>query len=224
MPRADDSDPREDAPDRLRAVERYRAHARSYDASASRTMGLRRRTIAALGLGRGDAVLDVACGTGLSFEILVAAVGAEGRVTGIELSPDMARLARERIASAGWRHVSVIEAAAEDASLADRFDALLFNFTHDVLQSPPALAKLFAAAAPGARVSASGSKLLPRWLEPANALVRRINAPYLTTFAGMRRPWRYLAEYVPDLQVRVALWGAGYRAYGHYTPRRPGPG
>ena len=76
-----------------------------------------------------------------------------------------------------------------------------------------------ATCAPGARVAASGSKLLPRWLAPANVLVRRMNGPYLTTFTGLRRPWRHLAEYVPDLAVRTALWGAGYVAYGRYRPR-----
>jgi demethylmenaquinone methyltransferase/2-methoxy-6-polyprenyl-1,4-benzoquinol methylase len=187
-------------------------------------MRLRWRTIAALKLRRGDSVLDVACGTGLSFPQLVAAVGRGGCVTGVELSPDMARRARERIARAGWANVTLIEAAAEDAALIGPFDALLFNFTHDVLQSPAALVHLFAVAAPGARVAASGSKLLPRWLEPANVLVRRINAPYLTTFAGLRRPWHQLAEYVPDLDVRTALWGAGYIAHGHYLPRRRSPG
>jgi hypothetical protein len=128
----------------------------------------------------------------------------------------MARRSRERIARAGWANVTLLEAAAEDAALVGPFDALLFNFTHDVLQSPAALAHLFAVAAPGARVAASGSKLLPCWLEPVNILVRRINAPYLTTFAGLRRPWQPLAEYVPDLDVRVALWGAGYIAYGSH--------
>ena len=206
-------------PDARQAIERYRAHAEGYDASAARTMRLRRRTIAALKLRRGDAVLDVACGTGLSFPILVAAVGGEGRVTGVELSPDMARLARDRIARNAWANVMLIEAAAEDPALAGPFDAALFNFTHDVLQSPAALARLFAVVAPGARVAASGSKLLPRWLAPVNVLVRRVNRPYLTTFAGLRRPWRYLAEYIPDLAVRTALWGAGYVAYGHYRPK-----
>ena len=64
----------------------------------------------------------------------------------------------------------------------------------------------------------------PQPLEPANVLVRRINAPYLTTFAGLRRPWHQLAQYVPDLDVRTALWGVGYVAHGHYMPRRRGPG
>src|SRR2546430_6241580 len=185
-------------PNAASAIERYRAHAEGYDASAARTMPLRQRTIAALRLRRGDAVLDVACGTGLSFPLLVAAVGGDGRVTGVELSPDMARRARERIASVGWANVIVIEAAAEDAALAGPFDAVLFNFTHDVLQSRAALARIFAATRPGARVALSGSKFLPWWLAPVNAVVRRMNEPYLTTLGRMPQPWRQPAHYVPD--------------------------
>jgi len=205
-------------PDRARAIERYRVHADSYDASAARTMRLRRRTVAALELAPGEAVLDVACGTGLSFVLLVAAVGREGRVTGVELSPEVAHLARDRIAHAGWA-VTLIEAAAEDAALGGPFDAVLFNFTHDVLQSPAALSRIFAATKSGGRVAVSGSKLLPWWLAPVNAVVRRMNAPYVTTFGGMRQPWRYLVEYVPDLRIRSALWGAAYIASGRYAPR-----
>ena len=182
-------------------------------------MPLRRRTIAALELSPGDSVLDVACGTGLSFPLLVAAVGRAGHVTGVELSPEMVRRARERIARAGWSHVTLVESAVEATRFSDRFDAVLFNFTHDVLQTPAALSRVFAAAQLGARVAASGSKLLPRWLGPLNAVVRRINAPYVTTFAGMDRPWRYLIEWVPDLRVRSALWGAAYIAYGRFVAR-----
>jgi len=205
--------------DRALAIERYRRHAQGYDASAMRTMPLRRRTIAALDLVPGDAVLDVACGTGLSLPLLVAAVGEQGRVVGIELSPDMCRLARARVVRERWRNVTLIESAVEDAAPEESFGALLFNFTHDVLQSRAALARVFACAAPGARVAASGSRFFPSWLAPANALVRRMNAPYVTTFEGMHEPWRYLRGYVPGLTIESALWGAGYVAWGRCAAR-----
>jgi len=57
------------------------------------------------------------------------------------------------------------------------FDAVLFNFTHDVLQSDAALANIFAACIPGARIAIACSKLLPWYLAPCNAFVRRNNAP-----------------------------------------------
>jgi ubiquinone/menaquinone biosynthesis C-methylase UbiE len=151
-------------------------------------------------------------------------VGEGGEVVGVELSPAMARLARERIRASGWRNVSVVEARMEDATLDGLFDAVLFNFTHDVLQSPAALRRVFAAVRPGARVAASGSKLFPWWLEPANVVVRRMNGPYLTTFAGLRRPWGGLARYVPELAVCSALLGAGYVASGRYRPEKSNGG
>ncbi len=184
-----------------------------------RTMPLRRRTVAALDLRPGDAVLDVGCGTGLSFPIIEMAIGARGRLTGVELSPDMARLARERVGGNGWGNARIVEARIEDAALEGRYDAILFNFTHDILQSSRALTRVFDAARPDARVAAAGSKLLPWWLSPANFYVRRINAPYMTTFAGLQRPWRELSRYVPDLTIEPALWGAAYLAYGRYRSR-----
>ena len=77
------------APDPQLAIARYRDHAPGYDASAQRTLPLRRRTIAKLGLQPGQTVLDVACGTGLSFPLLQAGVGQTGRIIGVEISPDM---------------------------------------------------------------------------------------------------------------------------------------
>ena len=69
------------------AITHYRQHASGYDASARHTMHMRLRTIDRLALRPGDRVLDVACGTGLSFPWLREAVGAGGEVVGIDISP-----------------------------------------------------------------------------------------------------------------------------------------
>ena len=201
-------------PDPDRARVEYAAHAPGYDASAQRTMAVRLRTIAKLGLAPGDAVLDVACGTGLSFAPIVAAIGPAGRLTGVELSPEMAALARDRVARQGWSNVRVDVSDMASARLDGPYDAVLFHFTHDVLRTPGALDAIFAACKAGARVAVAGSKLLPWWLAPLNGWVRRINAPYMTTFDGLERPWAPLLRYVPDLRRESALGGIAYVGWG----------
>ena len=202
------------APDPQLAVARYRAHAAGYDASAQRTLPLRRRTIAKLGLRPGQSVLDVACGTGLSFPLLQEGVGATGRVIGVELSPDMLALARQRGARAGWRNVTLIESAMETAEIPGPVDAILFNFTHDVLRSPAALARIFAAARPGARIAVAGMKLVPWWLAPVNLVVLAQARPYMTTFEGLGRPWSLLEQHLERFERESVLFGTGYIGWG----------
>ena len=201
-------------PDPRRAIEQYRRHAPRYDASARRTMDIRRRVVALLALAPGERVLDVACGTGLSFPLLADAVGPSGRVTGVEVSPEMMAQARGRVAAAGWPNVLLIEAPVEAAALEGPYDALLFHYTHDVLQSPVALANVFAHARPGARVAVAGVKHLPRWLYPARLYTLWKARPYLTTYRGLERPWAGLARYVERLDVVPTLLGTNYIASG----------
>lgn len=209
-----------DDPDPQQALARYRLHAAGYDASAQRTMALRERNVANLALRPGDAVLDVACGTGLSLPLLRSAVGDAGRVVGVELSPEMAARARDRIDAAGWRNVSVLIGAMESAPFAAHgpFGAVHCNFTHDVLQSRLAIERIVAACAPGARIAVSGSKLLPWWLAPLNAYVRWNNAPYMTTQRNLDRPWRMLEPFLSDVRIESALWGAGYLLRARVRP------
>ena len=205
-------------PDADARCARYRAHAAGYDASALRTLPLRYRTMWKLALRPGDAVLDVACGTGLSFALLVEAIGPSGRLVGVELSPEMAALAQARIERAGWRNAELLVARMEDADLAPPtrpFDAVAFNFTHDVLHiAEAALDNIFAACKPGARVAVAGRKLLPWYLAPLNLYVRWNNAPYMTTFDGLERPWAPLEPRVPDLARESALGGIAYVGWG----------
>jgi demethylmenaquinone methyltransferase/2-methoxy-6-polyprenyl-1,4-benzoquinol methylase len=196
------------------SIEKYRAHAAAYDRSAQRTMPLRVRTVAGLALRRGDVVVDVGCGTGLSLPLLVQGVGDAGHVVGIEQSPEMMHFARTRVREQGWRNVTLIESPVEEAVLPARFDAILFNYTHDVLRTPAALANLFRHARPGARVAVAGIKFFPWWAAPLNLYVYLKNRPYNANPGGLSRPWRHLERYVPDLRVEPTQFGMGYIALG----------
>ena len=177
-------------------------------------MALRRRVVDLLALRPGERVLDVACGTGLSLPLLAEAVGPAGRVVGVEVSPEMLAVARRRVADLGLGHVDLVEASMEHAAFDGPLDAILFNYTHDVLQSPRALANIFARTAPGARVAIAGIKHPPAWLFPLR-LYRLIKArPYVTTFRGLDQPWHLLRGYVPDLAVHPVMLGTNYVAHG----------
>lgn len=205
--------------DRERSAEFYRQHALEYDASAARTMALRRRTVGCLALQPGDTVLDVGCGTGLSFPLLLEEIGAAGTVMGVEASPDMLALARARVAAAGWDNVILIRAAMETATLPREATAVLLNYTHDVTRSPAALAAIFRQCADGARVAAAGVRHPSRWLDPFRLYRRFKSRRCYASTEGLDAPWSLLAEYVPDLRVESTLLTTGYIARGRYRRR-----
>ena len=201
---------------------RYRQHALSYDASAQRTMWIRRRTIDKLELRPGDRVLDIACGTGLSLDALQQRVGPNGAVFGIEVSPEMIDVARQRVASNRWQNVHLHQAAVEEADIPGRFDAVLFHFTHDVMRSKPALQRVFASLKSDARVAMAGMKFAPRWMAPVNVIVRAQARPYMATFDGLETPWDLAMAHVDGFERQSVLFGTGYIGWGRVRAR-PGP-
>ncbi len=209
-------------PDARKAIAQYRRHASRYDASAQRTMRLRLRTINKLALQPGDRVLDVASGTGLSFPILRQAVGASGQVIGVDISPEMMSLAQQRVSLAGWDNIVLIHSPIERAQIPGPVDAVLFNFTHDVLRTPAAVKHIFAATRPGTRVAIAGMKYLPWWLAPFNLIVRVKAKPYMTTFAGLHQPWQPVLPYLAEFNWSSHMLGICYMGWGKVRPETVG--
>lgn len=199
-------------PERVRDL--YRRAARGYDLRTAIAAPLRHRAIDRLALSPGDAILDVACGTGVNLPPLAERVGREGRVVGVDLSPDMLGRARERVAREGLPNVSLIESAVEEAELPGPFDAALISLSHDILQSPPALRNVLAQLRPGGRIATFAVKRGPRWLAPINAIGEQALRRYVTRPENLDRPWQRLAELVPALEVEELLLGFVYLAWG----------
>src|SRR6266568_98893 len=94
---------------------------------ASFTQSLRQEAVEHLQLKNGDRVLDVGCGTGMSFPYLVNAVGDRGEVVGVEISPDIAAQARKRVEHHGWSNVHILVDAAQTVKLSSARTAVLLN-------------------------------------------------------------------------------------------------
>ena len=215
MPKPPVSTPRNRTPDRRAALAQYRSRANGYDNELALFEPLRREAVARLNLGRGDTVLDVGCGTGLSFALLDDAVGHQGRIVGIEQCPEMMDKARERIAAQGWKHVSLVQAPAETAHLDELADAALFHFTHDVLQCPEAIANVLRHLKPGARVVATGLHWAPLWAWPVNLFVLGAALYSVTAMDGLGQPWSGLATQLDAFEVDDgAMMGGVYMVTG----------
>ncbi|MEO8134436.1 MAG: methyltransferase domain-containing protein [Betaproteobacteria bacterium] len=202
------------AADLDRALKHYGELAPDYDYATRRIDGVRALAIAALVLRPGDIVLDAGCGTGFCFPMIQAAIGPTGHLLGMEPSPEMLARARGRVEDAGWTNVTLLNAAGETAELPRAPSAILFSFTHDLLQSPPGLANLFGQAQPEARVAATGSQLFPHWFFPGNWYLRHSHRGYITNFDAFDAPWRILAGYLEGFVARRQWPGERYLAHG----------
>ena len=200
--------------DHRAALAQYRRRAPYYDRELAIFEPCRRAAIARLELQRGDVVLDMGCGTGLSLALLEQGVGAGGRIVGVEQSPEMIDRARGCVRQQGWRNVTLIEAPAECAEIAGTADAALFHFTHDILRDELALANVACSLRPGAHVVACGLQWAGPWAWPLNLFVLSAALHSVSSLDGLDRPWGRLAGYIDNLRVDTMMAGGVYIASG----------
>ncbi|MGA3230845.1 MAG: class I SAM-dependent methyltransferase [Candidatus Binatus sp.] len=201
-------------PNRSTAIRQYRSRARIYDLELALFEPVRQRAIGRLRLKNGDRVLDVGCGTGLSFSALEGLVGPEGSIVGIEQSPEMIERARARAADNGWQNVALIAASVEEAAIPLAADAALFHFTHDIMRTRNALANVCRHLKPGGRIVAAGLKWAPVRTMPLNILVWNAAMRSTSTLEGLARPWSHLEPLVSELVLEQMLGGTVYIASG----------
>lgn len=221
MSRRADVMPLSDKPDRALAIDSYRHLAEGYDASCGLIEPIRRSAIERLRLRPGQTVFDIASGTGKSLPALAAAVGPQGQVIAIEQSPEMARIAKARIAERRLLNVNQIVAPVEEAEIDAVADAVLFHYTHDVLRLPAALERIFSRLRPGATIVVAGFKSATGWRAMFNPWFRARARGYLSTFEGTQMPWSHLVRDVPDFRVHEEYFlGSGYIGSGHFFSGR----
>jgi arsenite methyltransferase len=202
----------------IRSIQKYAKKARLYDGTAYRTDWIRSATINLLELREGQCVLDVGCGSGLSFAQLLQGVGDTGTVIGFDQSPHMLEIARKLIDQSAWKNVKTQQGFGESIHFDQRFDAYLFHYTHDILQSPAAIKNLLQFAKPGARIGIAGMKKFPIWLEPLNIYAFFKNYAWNGNGTGLRRPWQHLEKQTNFTFLQATQLGMGYMAKARVQP------
>jgi SAM-dependent methyltransferase len=201
-----------DTSDSVNTLAAYTAGAASYDARTDRFMVFRRRVVQALGVGRGEVVVDVGCGTGLCMPLLQERVGAEGFIIAVDESVAMLDIARARAEAFGWSNVTFMVASAAEVDLPVEADAALFCAVHDILRCPDSVRNILSQLRPGAHVASGGGKWAAPWLVLLNAYVAALHRPCVRSFEGFDRPWSGLTPYLRDLAVTEMAFGTGYVA------------
>ena len=182
---------------------RYDARNRLF--SADRDHAWRRRAARRAALLPGQTALDLCTGTGKLAHELLPFTGPSGRVIGVDFSPAMLDIARQREPQVEFRLGDVTRLSEADGSV----DAITIGFgLRNIVDRDAALREMFRVLRPGGRL------VILEFSPPSHGLLMRGYRFYLNSVmpavAGLRNPreasaYRYLAETVQAFPEPEAL-------------------
>lgn len=192
-------------------------HASEWDARMVRSQSKIDAILDAAGVSRGKRVLDVACGTGVLFEDYLARGAA--RVTGVDLSPKMVRIARRKFPQS---HIEVCCADIEEAQFKELFDCCVIYNALPHFPNPGRLIKnLSRLIKPGGRLciahGMSRAALLRHHEGRADAV--SLPVPEIDGLCALFAPWFVVDAAVSDDEKYIA---AGVRKQTYYKQKQIG--
>ena len=185
----------------------YRRRAPRYDITANlyyllgfREQAYRRKTVAALNLKPGDTVVEIGCGTGLNFSLIQDRIGPAGRLIGVDLTPEMLKQAKQRVAKRGWTNVDLIQSGASQYRFPSRTNAILSTFAITLV--------------PGGRLAILDFRV-PAWPDWLIRLFLRVTQPFgVTLDLGDRHPWKSVERHLSAVKGEELFFGVTYLAVG----------
>lgn len=177
--------------------------------------GYRARAVEALDLWPGDTVVELGVGTGANLEMLADAVGPDGRVIGVDLSPEMLVEAREKVTRHGWSNVELVEADARDYAFPEDLDGVLSTFAITLVpQAQKVIERAIDALSPGGHIAILDFKK-PDW--PDWAI--RAYLPLVRAFGGTlemtdRRPWEAVERACEESKFTELYQGGVFLSVG----------
>jgi len=197
-----------------------------YDIAASpyNLIGARRlakQAITELRLKPGDTVVDLGTGTGWNVPRLAAAVGTQGTVIGVDISPGMLEQARKRVDSHSLDNVELVEGDISTYHPPPDTNAVIATFAmemrpdyNDIIQ------RLTTSLADNGRIATTGMRNPARWPEWLIQLGTRLVHIFGVNDAYRNhRPWEAIAAHTTETLYVESHAGVVYLAAG--TTHRP---
>lgn len=127
-------------------------------------LGVRRKSVGALALAPGDAVLEVGCGSGRNFGLIEDGIGADGVLYGVDMSPGMLARAEELVRRRGWSNVHLTCGDAASFVPPGPIQAALFCFSYSTMRDRLAILRsVWERLEPGGRLVLTDSQLRAGW-------------------------------------------------------------
>ncbi len=147
-----------------------------FDSESREVAAQRRAILAALEVEPGSDVADIGAGTGLFEPLLSQAVGAQGTVYAVDISPRFLRHLRNRKEAEGWSNVTVVAGTEKSPLLApDSVDLVFICATyHHFTHVAETLASIKGSLRPGGRMVVVDFHRIPG--ESADWVVEHVRA------------------------------------------------
>ncbi len=144
--------------------------AKTFEGESREVYRERDRIVAAMALEPGDAVADVGAGTGAFLKAFATAVGPDGQVHAVDISPKFVEHLKARAAKEGLEQVQVHLSRTDDVGLPEAsVDVVFVCDTYHHFEAPePVLASIRKALKPGGRLVVVDFERIPgkteKWL------------------------------------------------------------
>jgi demethylmenaquinone methyltransferase/2-methoxy-6-polyprenyl-1,4-benzoquinol methylase len=204
-------------------IAKYRRQAKRYDFAVQlyRFLGLRikayrLRAVELLRLKRGDCVVDLGCGTGLNFDLLVERIGPEGRLIGVDLSPEMLAGARERAERSGWSNIELVQSDIAAYEFPEGVNKVLSTGAFGyVAEYARVIEKASHTLVQGGRLVILDGKEPERWPLWLFKLFVRLSSPFgVTTEYFGHRCWEPVGRFFQEVEFEERYGGLMYISSG----------
>lgn len=174
---------------------------------------VRAAAVKALGLQGGEKVLEVGCGTGRNFPHLLRAIGARGRLVGLDYSAEMLAAAERLCRRRGWSNVTLVQGDAAELEVGeDGFDGVLAVLAISAVPGHRrALQRCLEVLRPGGRLVVCDARLFSGRLAPLNAPIEAVYSRW-AAWDPSHDPAAEMEEVFGNVEVEVLNLGTFFIA------------